>query len=769
MLIAPVDAGARTTGELLLLRPDPFSESDVRVAAAIAALAGAAIDNARVERSRRRLQAGIELLAEAGAQLAASESTEAIVEVLLRRAHELVGGDAGLVALIVASSNDLDVRLRARGRARQVRIATAGHPRLRIPPAVDDKRGCRDELLDAWARALIEALPVARAAHAVAAPLLASGGQPMGALIVSGGKEFGAEEHRLLAALAHSAAGAMAARLAERATDQVLRDRARGHALLTELGQRITACQEPDAVVAAVLSCLRVLAKVSGVALATRAGAAPQIRSAVGFSRARATRLLTSLPDEAWDASAPIRTDIALALPLVADARSLGLILAARPASEPDDDVLMTLSRYAAIALDNAERLEAARRSLAEVRELHHGSLTQAGELERSLAIQRALSEAVLDVGGISSVLETLVRLQGGRVAVYDADLNAIAGFPDPPPKDQPIAELLGRQSNVIMSAALEVELAEGRALLAAPIQAEGERLGWLVQQLSRSFGDVDRAAVAHAATAAALAIVRARTAHEVEARMRGEFLQSLLGGEASAEELVRRGRALTYDLARPSRVAVIAAVDESADTTERLYRETVRWARRAPGRFFVAKRGSELTVLGPDEEAWEAELHDALAHTVGRALVGVGAVAAVPDAYRQSFLDARRCVRALRALGRDGVLSMDGDGLAQLLLRSTDTDRLISFVERFVGPLRDNDRRRRSELVATLELVFEHTWNLHAAARAAHVHVSTLRYRLSRVETITGIDLRVPDDRLTLELALRTSRLLGTSGSPAA
>jgi sugar diacid utilization regulator len=288
------------------------------------------------------------------------------------------------------------------------------------------------------------------------------------------------------------------------------------------------------------------------------------------------------------------------------------------------------------------------------------------------------------------------------------------------------------------------------------------------VQTLSRAFGEVDRAAVAHAATAAALAIVRARTAEEVEARMRGEFLQSLLAGEAPAEELLRRGQALTFDLAQPSRVVVIAAVNESPEATERLYRETVRWARRAPGQIFVAKRGSELTVLGPGLDDWTTPLHDALRPAVGPVLVGVGPVSGAPAEYRQSFLDARQCVRGLRALGRDGVLSLEADGLEQLLLRATDTDRLIAFTDRFVGPLRQHDARRRSDLVATLDLVFEHGWNLRAAARAAHVHVSTLRYRLSRVETLAGVDLHRPEDRLTLQLALSTERLLNASGRPA-
>jgi sugar diacid utilization regulator len=144
---------------------------------------------------------------------------------------------------------------------------------------------------------------------------------------------------------------------------------------------------------------------------------------------------------------------------------------------------------------------------------------------------------------------------------------------------------------------------------------------------------------------------------------------------------------------------------------------------------------------------------------------VGVGPLAEAPEDYRQSFLDARQCVRTLRALGRDGVLSLDGDGLEHLLLRASDTDQLIAFARRYAGPLHENDARHRSSLAATLDLVFEHGWNLRAAARAAHIHVSTLRYRLSRIEAIAGVDLRRSEDRLALHLALRTTRVLAASG----
>jgi GAF domain-containing protein len=765
VLISPVEVAGRPLGEFLLSRTKPFSESDLRLAAALARLAGSAAENARANRSTRRMRAGYALLAELGAKIAASQSSEEVLDLLVRRTHELSGGTATVVVRVSESAEEIDAFALAGRRTRHHRVLTAGQPRLRMPHVPDETGGSRGEVLDAWGLALSEALSSASGTHAHAAPLLAPGHRAIGALVVLGSTSFGEDERRLLEILGQNAAASLAARRAEEATDQALRARCEQLATLTEHAQRIAACQEPQSVLSATLSALRNLTDARGAAWISRdLDARPKVQAVVGIPRARAVRLIADLPDESWDAIDPVPMDLALAIPLPSGSTRRDLIVAAHPAVKADNSVLLPLARYGAIALESSERLGAERKSLAESRKLHHGSMTQASELERSLSIQRALSEAVLGRPGMMSVIETLVRFQGGRVTAYDAELNVIAGFPDPA-DDDPISELVAQEVRPSVSPPLAMELEEGRTLLAAPIQAEGERLGWLAQRLSRRVDDVDRAAITHAATAAALAMLRLRASEEADARMRGEFLQSLLAGETSAEYLVRHGRALTYDLSEPSRF-VVAAAAHSPESAERLYREAVRWARREPKQIFVAKQGDELTALGPGHDGWPRRLHQALTRAVGPVLVGVGSVAEAPADYRRSFLDARQCVRTLRALDRDGVLSLDEDGLEQLLLRATDTDHLISFVRRLIGPLQEYDAAHRSSLVETLDLVFEHGWNLRAAARAVHVHVSTLRYRLSRVEAIAGIDLQRHEDRLALELALRSARLLSVSGS---
>ncbi|NNH74176.1 PucR family transcriptional regulator [Nocardia uniformis] len=78
-------------------------------------------------------------------------------------------------------------------------------------------------------------------------------------------------------------------------------------------------------------------------------------------------------------------------------------------------------------------------------------------------------------------------------------------------------------------------------------------------------------------------------------------------------------------------------------------------------------------------------------------------------------------------------------------------------FAERVLGAVVDYDRRTNAGLLHTLEVFLgcEGSWRL--AAERMHLHLNTVRYRIGRVEELTGRDLGRLDDRLDLYLAVRT------------
>lgn len=93
---------------------------------------------------------------------------------------------------------------------------------------------------------------------------------------------------------------------------------------------------------------------------------------------------------------------------------------------------------------------------------------------------------------------------------------------------------------------------------------------------------------------------------------------------------------------------------------------------------------------------------------------------------------------------------------LHEMLLASVPAPVLRSFGDRLLGPLRDYDDRHRADLLPTLRLFLDCDGSWSVCASRMYVHVNTVRYRISRVEALTGRDLSALADRVDFFLALR-------------
>jgi DNA-binding PucR family transcriptional regulator len=93
---------------------------------------------------------------------------------------------------------------------------------------------------------------------------------------------------------------------------------------------------------------------------------------------------------------------------------------------------------------------------------------------------------------------------------------------------------------------------------------------------------------------------------------------------------------------------------------------------------------------------------------------------------------------------------------LHELLLANVPVPVLRSWRERLLGPLRDYDARHNAELLPTLVSFLDCDGSWSACALRMYVHVNTVRYRIGRVEALTGRDLSALADRVDFFLALR-------------
>ena len=113
----------------------------------------------------------------------------------------------------------------------------------------------------------------------------------------------------------------------------------------------------------------------------------------------------------------------------------------------------------------------------------------------------------------------------------------------------------------------------------------------------------------------------------------------------------------------------------------------------------------------------------------------------------------ARARSQALTVGAGDGAAAVDSH---ERLLASVPTSVLRSFTERLLGPQAEYDARHNAELLPTLRsfLACDGSWS--ACASRMYVHVNTVRYRIGRIEALTGRDLSALPDRVDFFLALR-------------
>ncbi|MEU1144366.1 PucR family transcriptional regulator [Streptomyces sp. NPDC005863] len=160
--------------------------------------------------------------------------------------------------------------------------------------------------------------------------------------------------------------------------------------------------------------------------------------------------------------------------------------------------------------------------------------------------------------------------------------------------------------------------------------------------------------------------------------------------------------------------------------------------------------------------DALLASVHDPLAAGLdgdGRLTLGVSASVHSAEGLRGALEEARHARRV--AAARPGRVCAAGhQELAShvLLLPFVPDDVRRAFTARLLDPLREYDSRHRAELIPTLEAFLDCDGSWTRCAARLHLHVNTLRYRVGRIEQLTGRDLSRLEDKLDFFLALRMS-----------
>ncbi len=397
----------------------------------------------------------------------------------------------------------------------------------------------------------------------------------------------------------------------------------------------------------------------------------------------------------------------------------------------------------------------------------------RAGELSSALGRHRRIVAAVAEGVGLEELFALTASELGITGGVVSAAGTPIAGSLGVAPDER--AALAGRLAREYLGAPRLPHVARvdaGTYTLFA-VDRSHRAAGWALACAGEPGVDVGL----ELAACVALERNRQEEGRRVERRLAAQLIGLACAANPEPAELAARLRTCGIEAGEP--YAVVAATVRRPGATrgpdpaalggqvlEELLDRRVVAVAGADGAVAIVP----LAVPGGAQMPGVPQTAGALAErlrvgvtALGPALAGAGAAVGVsaavrgPGAVRGAVEEAGHARRMAESRG-GGVVTSDEIYTHDLLLATVPDDVRRSFAARLLDPLFEYDRRHQSELVRTLATFLECTGSWHACADRLHIHVNTVRYRIRRVEELTGRDLSSMADRVDLFLALRAN-----------
>jgi purine catabolism regulator len=392
--------------------------------------------------------------------------------------------------------------------------------------------------------------------------------------------------------------------------------------------------------------------------------------------------------------------------------------------------------------------------------------------LERGGQVHERLERLVIEGGGLDEIVAATAGAIAGAALVQDATGRELSRHPKrglERAETEALAAEVVAHSRTAPPAAFtpaHTSLAERALCVPVPGRPGGTPDAWLtVVSDQPPLGDFERLIARQASMVVGLELMRDRVVRETERRLAGDLLADALGDRLEAEEL--RGRLRPFGIGSEAAVLVFELEDPpSAESTlEAALSDAgvpaLVATSTAAGRPLLCAVVDTGTA---DPVGTARRAREALTGGPGRN--GVRAAASRPagvGSLRRAFHEARCALEATSLADADApdVASHRDLGAFTLLLALQDDDALRLYSDGLLEPIEQTEGEYGGELLRSLEAFIENNGNWERAARQLYCHRHTLRYRIRKIEDLTGRDLGRATDRIELWLALRARELV--------
>jgi len=423
----------------------------------------------------------------------------------------------------------------------------------------------------------------------------------------------------------------------------------------------------------------------------------------------------------------------------------------------------------------------------------HRAQIAAAEQLRHVLCAQGSLLQEVLAGGSTETLTAMLGDLLNAPVLVLDFFASSLLASASPVSGVHDDAwrlmlegatgrQILGEVRDAVTTRRAEtITLHLGDKLsLDARIESlmvDDEAVGALLTFDKSDANDLQKLLIESAKFALSVQLMRSVIRFRFETRTLTElFFEIVERRWRDEQDMLRRARRLGLSLAAPMRMIVTDFPDRtnaSADLSVDGHRAVQLLAAQQHIAVHIVTVGGALVCLVPQEEGVELDrvarlaqrVSETLFHSFGsEPIVVVGDTCEGLESIAKEWERCWRMIRVARTFGRRGAMTVPDFGPLPMLIGAADSADVRSFIDGAIGRVVEHDKKHKSAYLETLAAYVRSGCRSQHCADAMDLHVTTLRYRLSRISDLFGIQVETPEQRFAIELALQLHSLVESS-----
>ncbi|ANF58779.1 helix-turn-helix domain-containing protein [Halotalea alkalilenta] len=446
-----------------------------------------------------------------------------------------------------------------------------------------------------------------------------------------------------------------------------------------------------------------------------------------------------------------------------------------------DQAFLGMIVHLGAIAVERERRLEAQRLA--------------AGRLQQALRVHTTLLEHVLAEDSVSSLSLMVCNLLPSPLIAVDFTANQVIAGRSPDAllfDDQgwqnaaagvlnsQISKACREALNSSLRSSVKLFLDDGTRTFTLkaqiePLTVDHELVGALVLfSVAPSLSELDQALLDSAKFALSVQMMRSFIRFRFETRTQTElFFEVIERRWRDASDLQQRAQRLYMTFNAPQQMIIVDFSDgakKQGNQSNSLHHNATRILQRAGIASSVIVIDKGLVCMVPFEGEAGADrinkvmrrMSDDLVHYLDvEPIIVISACCKALIDYPAAWTRCRRMIDIARSFGRTGPLSGEDFGPMHMLIAAVGGEDVRAYVTESVGAMIIHDREHGTPYLETLSTYLQQCCRSQACADAMGVHVTTLRYRLARIQELFDIEVDTPERRFAIELAIRLQRVM--------